>query len=687
MTKRQFYRQTCALLTSVALLQPWSLMAQEAPGDVAVGPSSSAVVAQYTNDISKEPQLTTAQKIALLQQRVKYVFVLFQENRSFDFYFGTFPGANGLFSQPAAQTPGFTQQLLDTTGNVTTISPFLIPQTVTAPGPAGSITVPIYPADTASVDHSHSGILTDSNFVNGVSLNNRYALDQEGLTTNSAGAVISKTTLQPPSSPATLAQKQSGELVMGHVDCDTAPFLWQFADRFTLFDNFHMTVTGPSTPNAIALIAGQSGLTQWALHPAQASSNTASPTVAESGGEPVVGDAATFAGSTLDQSPIKPAINPGDESPTTPLLNQTYASLPLSFMGKSIQTTVASDQNPALDLLDIQKDIQTIAGTGNPPTNWAWFQEGYDAEPTDSTALPLHSSYVWHHNGPEFFGYVGDNPAVAQNHLFGLNDFFLSVKNGNIGSTGGVFYVRGGYDNNDGLVPVDPNPKVRAAFPGSDDHPGYSDVQISEQLIADEVNAIAASPYWNQSAIIITYDETDGLYDHAPVTPRVNDPEGNPLEPSSRIPTIVISPYAKVHAIVKQNAEHSSIIKLINSLFNLTPLADLPDEKNGLALGKSELGQNYVGPADAGVPNISNMLAAFDNLRLLGYSAPLPAEYAEIEPNTAPSLPQYPTGGCYTLNIVPTDYVGGKLIDPAPADFNPRPSVTPGIPTSGTWTP
>ena len=81
------------------------------------------------------------------------------------------------------------------------------------------------------------------------------------------------------------------------------------------------------------------------------------------------------------------------------------------------------------------------------------------------------------------------------------------------------------------------------------------------------------------------------------------------------------------------------------------------------------------------------MLAAFDNLRLLGYSAPLPAEYAEIEPNTAPSLPHYPLGGCYTLNIVPTDYVGGKLIDPAPADFNPRPSVTPGIPTSGTWTP
>ena len=51
------------------------------------------------------------------------------------------------------------------------------------------------------------------------------------------------------------------------------------------------------------------------------------------------------------------------------------------------------------------------------------------------------------------------------------------------------------------------------------------------------------------------------------------------------------------------------------------------------------------------------------------------------------SLPHYGGNGCSTLNIVPTDYIGGKLIDPPPADFNPRPGTTPGTPTSGTWTP
>jgi len=681
---------SCAVIAATALLQPSHGFAQTVPENVRIAPKSSDTVQRFASDPSREPNLSTAEKIALLRKKVKYVFVLFQENRSFDFYFGTFPGANGLFSQPAAQTPGFTQKLVGTDGTVGTITPFLIPQTVVATGgPTPGAKVPIYPADTASTDHSHAGVINSQHFVGGVSQNDRFALDEEGLTTDANGNIVSKTTLAAPTSNPTLIQKQMGELVMGHVDCDTAPYMWQFADRFALFDNFHMTVTGPSTPNALAMIAGQSGLTQWALHPDDASSNTASPVVSTSGGVPITGDPGPFPGSNLDMSPVKPPYNPGDENPNTPALNQTYATLPLSFMGKQIERTISTDPNPALDLLDVQHDIKRIAGDGNAPTNWGWFQEGYDAEPTDSATVPLHSSYIIHHNAPQYFGYIADNPNVAQAHLYGLADFFATVgpNLNNLGSKSGVFYVRGGYDNNDKLVPVDPNPAVRAAFPGSDDHPGYSDLQISEQLLADEVNAIASSPVWNESAIIITYDETDGLYDHAPVTSRVNDPEGNPLEPSSRIPAIVISPYARAHAIIGQNSEHSSIIKFVDKLFNLTPLAELPDEVAGFEAGKKNFGQEYMGPADARVPGIGDMLAAFDNGRLTGETAPLPASYAEILPGTTPTLPHYALGGCYTLNIVPTDYVGGKLIDPAPVDFNPRPSLTPGTPTSGTWTP
>ena len=87
----------------------------------------------------------------------------------------------------------------------------------------------------------------------------------------------------------------------------------------------------------------------------------------------------------------------------------------------------------------------------------------------------------------------------------------------------------------------------------------------------------------------------------------------------------------------------------------------------------------------------------------------LPSDHHELSPVTEPSIVSYGdwdrtameltlalselaegmtiAGYRYTLNIVPTDYVNGTLLDPAPADFNPRPSLTPGVPTSGTWTP
>jgi phospholipase C len=107
-----------------------------------------------------------------------------------------------------------------------------------------------------------------------------------------------------------------------------------------------------------------------------------------------------------------------------------------------------------------------------------------------------------------------------------------------------VFYLRGGYTNNDGLVPSDPTPGVRNAFIGNDDHASYSDQQISEALAAKAISDIAQSPYWPQSAIIITYDETDGFYDHASPEFRNKFADGSVLAAGPRIPTILISPFA-----------------------------------------------------------------------------------------------------------------------------------------------
>ena len=430
------------------------------------------------------------------------------------------------------------------------------------------------------------------------------------------------------------------------------------------------------------MISGQSGVTQWVKHPELGLNyNTTNAQL------PVVGDPQPYWGSALDPTPVgerQPVDNPGGVS-SNPASNLTFASLPLSFMGNQIVNITASDLNPAFDLLDVQKDIERIAGTPNGPVNWGWFQEGYDLEPTDTGGQATHYDYIAYHNGPQYFGYEANNLGETQSHLKGLGDFYTAISNNALPAAGGVFYVRGGYGNLDGLTPRSPSPAVEAAFPGNDDHPGYSDAQIAEALLADSINAIANSPYWSQSAIIITYDESDGLYDHTQPVVRSWDPLGAALEQGPRIPAIVISPYGIVHGISHEATEHGSIIKFIDELFNLTPLANLPDEASARALGKKTYGQKYLGPSDAGTPGVGDLFTAFDNARLAGLAAPLPAEYATIPAAQVVSLPHWGGQGCRVLQITPTDTVHGVLIDPAPVDVNPRPSTNPGVPTQGGW--
>ena len=719
MSLKQAYRTSCAAVAIVALLQNAAIAATPGPVLIEAGATGTAGAAQY-NDFTLS-HLSTQQKIAVLRQKVKYVFVIFQENRSFDHYFGTYPGANGLFDANGkliTSNLGAIQLIRNIDGTYSNISPFLIPSTVKD---GKGNTVQIFPEATASVDHSHTGMVYSAHFTKPLTVgsqptvaqNDAYVLDEEKLRFSGAAStvatVVSQSTGLAPTSNPTLGQKQMAELTIGHVDCNTIPFLWNYADRFTLFDNFHQTTIGPSTPNAIALIAGQTGETQWALHNSTAGGTGIASTV------PVVGDPGPFPGSNKDTSPVKPSWGP-DENPANPIGTLTFASLPLSFMGSKLQQIIKADQNPVLDLMDVQNDIKTIASS-DPNVNWGWYQQGFGPEPFDGTSFagggsyasscnntaatgvisgcnwPVHGSYIVHHNGPQYFGYLGDNTTELGN-MHGLQQFFTDIAKKALPAQGGVFYVRGGYSNNDNLLPLVPNntttPHQKAIFVGNDDHPAYSDAMISEALVADEVNAIANSPYWYQSAIIITYDETDGMYDHAPMNIRSWDPNGYPLTGGPRIPAIVVSPYGAAHTISRQYSEHSSVIKFINELFGLVPLADLPDEKAGRVAGKTNLGQSDLGPADDLVTPMGDLTEAFDSDRLLNVSSALPPSYATTAKTVVTSLPHYARNGCSSLGITPTDYphgLTGAPSDPAPSDFNPRPGTAPGIPTSGSWQP
>ncbi len=585
--------------------------------------------------LALQPSLALAQihdqMVALLRQHVKYVFVLFQENRSFDSYFGTFPGADGLFDKPASKIPGFSQPIINLDGSQSRITPFRI-------DPA------MWSSDLDDVDHGHVRMAGKMDVQSGKALMDRFAMIEE------------QKYIPPGQTLPSLKARQYGELAMGYVDCNTIPFLWDYANKFVLFDHFFQHTIGPSSPNAIAMVAGQTGETQWVKHPEE---STANPALAALGqGEPLVSD----------NDPAFGTQNPHDRPRTA--LNQTYASLPLTFTGRAAQRITAQDSAPATDLADVQKDIPAIARHNGRSIAWGWYQEGYHREPTDAG----HESYVGHHNGPQYFGYVANNPAISA-HLHGLQDFFDDVGAGKLSPQGGVYYVRGGFINIANLRPADPDLAVQHNFQGDDDHPGYSDSQISEALLARAINAIAKSPYWAESAIIITYDESEGDYDH--VAPRFveYDPSGLPLSPGPRIPLIVISPFARTHAIDHAVGDHNSVIKLIDEIYDLPKLADLPDEAAARVAGLALFKQAYLGPADDKTPGIGDLISAFDPARLNGKISPVAASDAMIPDRIVNSLPHYNNQGCKAIGITPTD--AGRP-NPIPHDFNPRPSTNPG---------
>lgn len=700
---KMFLRGATALTAVVSLLQPAFVgaAAAQSPALVTAQPKPSSDVAPYfvdQGDYRWRDHGGDDKMIQQLREKVKYVFVIFNENRSFDHEYGTFPGVNGIYSdgvtpRSPADTPGFNQTYTNLEGNVVTVQPFKI-------GPQQNATFH------DSTDHSHTGLAAKIDVKSGVAQMDRFSLDEYSKYAKAGNA-------------ASEAQgTQFAELVMSHIDCDTIPFFWQYANRFTIFDNIFATEDTPSTPNAVAMLAGQSGETQWVKHPGPTSNPTATGFtgpisgtingVPYSGtgttqGPPLVNDPQPWWGSEFDSTATnrEPTAPKEFWGPTNIASNLTFASVPLTLMGGWANWITNQDNNPSFDLADIKQDIPYIGKRSNRPVAWGWYQNGYDLEPTDAGGVATHTNYVSHHSGPQYFGYIANNPR-EQTNIHGEGDFFTDMANNKLSRDGGVFYIRGGYYNlnypKQGAIVQNahyPNPAgltsselatISAAKSGDDDHPSYSDSQLSETMAARVINAIAGNQeIWEHSAIIITYDESDGLWDHAPPRILSYGPDGLPLSRGVRIPLLLISPFARAHAVSHAEGDHNAIIETINAVFRLPALSTLPDEAQALAAGNSaafnQFGpagfqQKYLGPRDTNSAITDSLLSGFDPARLSGESDPLPASYAMIPDSVVNAYPHFGGKGCKAIGVTPEDVSQG-IVNKIPANFNTLPSTLP----------
>src|SRR5262249_3171491 len=102
----------------------------------------------------------------------------------------------------------------------------------------------------------------------------------------------------------------------------------------------------------------------------------------------------------------------------------------------------------------------------------------------------------------------------------------------------------------------------------SDEHPRDSDVMRGQAHAADLVDRILKSPYGKDCAILITYNENGGRWDH------VAPPKLDEWGPGTRVPLIVISPFAKKGFVDHTTYTTGSILKFIETRFGLKPLND-----------------------------------------------------------------------------------------------------------------
>jgi phospholipase C len=117
------------------------------------------------------------------------------------------------------------------------------------------------------------------------------------------------------------------------------------------------------------------------------------------------------------------------------------------------------------------------------------------------------------------------------------------------------------------VVYIDPS------FSANDDHPPHH-TMLGQQLIAAIYTALATSPQWSKSMLVITYDEHGGYFDHVapPATAADDYADAGFDQYGVRVPALVIGPYVKAGVAVSTLYDHASPLKHIENMFELDPL-------------------------------------------------------------------------------------------------------------------
>jgi acid phosphatase len=515
-----------------------------------------------------------------LQNDVQNIVFIYAENRSFDGLFGNFPGAHGL------------SEVVDGSGHPTGA---YIPQK----DRDGMTTLPTLPqtwggATAASnpimVTQAQTGGLANAPFgiENAFVANGGSPLTTLDVTRDMAHRFFeNQMEINGGTNDMYSAWLDAGGLGMGHWD-NSHGQLWTLATQYVLADNFFEGAFGGSFLNHQFLICAcaPKATASW-----MAAANPPITVLGAANGKGVPQLAVVTSG--MNPSPASALTGPPVFQASTNLAPQDYFGVGDGYRAvNTMQPPYQPSGNfPASGAMDLRYanpnanntlppqsqttigDLLTTAGV-----DWAWYAGSWDAAVTDgtqaagsthsviytpSTARALPDFQAHHH---PFNYYQRFDPASgAADRAAHLKDENVLMSQASAGTLPPVAFFK----------PVG----------GQNQHPGYANIDDGDAHIAGVINALKASPQWGHMVIVLTYDEYGGQWDH------VAPPKGDLIGPGTRIPALIISPYAKSGTVDHTAYDTASILRLITKRYGLPVLPGLTARDAALvANGGSAMG-------------------------------------------------------------------------------------------------
>ena len=475
---------------------------------------------------------------------IKHLVVIFQENVSFDHYFGTYPKAANTDGQPFYASPD--------TPTVNGLSKWLRTQNPNAGNP-----MRLTPAENMTCDQDHGYTHEQQAFDHGI-MDQFVPFTGRGLTlqqclTNEGNTSATDT-------------NPNNYAVLDYYDGNTVTGLWNYAQHFAMSDNSWSDTFGPSTPGAINVVSGNT----YGTICGPASSNINAPVC-------------TAAPGSASATPGTPAAqgsgtNYSDSDPN-------YDKCSATQDGNTAAGTIQMGGTNVGDLLD-QANL-----------TWGWFQGGfeypgytpgqYDSSKASLDCTGTHTNklgnaikdYSPHHEPFEYYASTA-NPqhlpptSISKighqdqaNHQYDLADFFAAADHNDLPA---VSYLK--------------------AAEYQDGHAGYSDPLDEQTWLANTINHLEQLPTWKSTAVVVLYDDSDGWYDHqqGPIltqsqtsidnlsapgqcganpakvpTTDSGTPEQGRCGVGMRQPLLVISPFSKRNFVDGHLTTQSSVVKFI----------------------------------------------------------------------------------------------------------------------------